>query len=314
MLTCSPRPTSSPQRRFLKDPSYNPVFEYQDLGKAMVHVNKYPRASSLHLPAATRVLDRVIALYGNERTFLAETGGRLISEDECLAMVDKYCRENRIADVRVNFSPTAIAPTSMGRGMLTVRTPIEYREFRMEGVLCHELGTHKMRSLNDKQQVWNKRRKRFDLLPCIETEEGIASLHSHLLTPCKLLWSPALHYVSTYHAQHMSFSELNAFLTKYIDCPNRRWLQVLRAKRGTVDTARPGGFGKDAVYFKGAVELLQRRRSLDFHALYAGKIAWQDLQTVTPFIRKQTVQLPTFLYDLDAYRSLLDDIAAANGL
>lgn len=48
-------------------------------------------------------------------------------------------------------------------------------------------------------------------------------------------------------------------------------------KRGVQDTREPGGFYKDQVYFKGAVEILRKRDLInDFRVLFASKISLED--------------------------------------
>ncbi len=75
----------------------------------------------------------------------------------------------------------------------------------------------------------------------------------------------------------MSFVELFSDLSKYIEDPFRRWKYVLRVKRGLEDTSQPGGFFKDKVYLKGAVQILKNRKIIDFDDLYCGKIHIEDL-------------------------------------
>jgi len=42
----------------------------------------------------------------------------------------------------------------------------------------HEIGTHLIRTLNETKQVWYKKRDKFNLKPFLETEEGLATLHT----------------------------------------------------------------------------------------------------------------------------------------
>ncbi len=45
------------------------------------------------------------------------------------------------------------------------------------GVLHHEVGTHFLRKYNEKNQVWYKKRDKYELKNCIQTEEGFASIN-----------------------------------------------------------------------------------------------------------------------------------------
>ena len=58
----------------------------------------------------------------------------------------------------------------------------------------------------------------------------------------------------------------------------------MRSKRGLVDTSEPGGLYKDQVYLEGAIKILRERKSIDFVALYTGKISVEDLKR--PFLVK----------------------------
>jgi hypothetical protein len=47
-------------------------------------------------------------------------------------------------------------------------------------------------------------------------------------------------------------------------------------KRGIADTSKPNGMYKDQIYFKGAVEILIKRKKLNMYHLHAGKITVED--------------------------------------
>merc|ERR1712228_767155 len=93
--------------------------------------------------------------------------------------------------------------------------------------------------------------------------------------------------------------------------PVKRFKLCVRAKAGSddVETCAPNALQG---YFVGAVELLERRKILDFRALYSGRVAWQDLDRVD--IDVQPTWLPTFLRDgmLAECRRRLHALAIAN--
>jgi len=91
------------------------------------------------------------------------------------------------------------------------------------------------------------------------------------------LFRQALYYYTCSKARHMSFVELFKDLSKYVSDPKRRWKFVVRCKRGLDDSSRPGGLYKDMAYLRGAVQILQYRKKVDFEALYCGKVALEDL-------------------------------------
>lgn len=77
-------------------------------------------------------------------------------------------------------------------------------------------------------------------------------------------------------AKQLSFVDLFNCLEKFIDGPQLRWKYCLRVKRGMTDTGKKGGLYKDSVYLQGAVKILMRRKSLDFHKLMCGKVSLED--------------------------------------
>jgi len=120
-----------------------------------------------------------------------------------------------------------------------------------------------------------------------EEEEGIEDYCSyenasfqHLPDREKLkpyLFRQALYYYTCSRAKKMSFVELFADLEKYVSDPKRRWKFTLRCKRGLEDTSKAGGLYKDMAYLRGAIQILQYRKKIDFEALYCGKMAVEDL-------------------------------------
>ena len=98
-------------------------------------------------------------------------------------------------------------------------------------------------------------------------------------------------------ASKMSFVELFNDIGKYIDDPMSCWKYVVRWKRGIVDTKEPGCFCKDQVYLEGAVEILQNRKTLDFHGLYCGKMSLDDLArpSIAKKLQKDKIKLPPIM-------------------
>lgn len=47
----------------------------------------------------------------------------------------------------------------------------------------------------------------------------------------------------------------------------------MRVKRGMTDTSKPGAFCKDQATFDGSMRILENRDSIDFMALYGGKVS-----------------------------------------
>jgi len=95
-----------------------------------------------------------------------------------------------------------------GSGLSLVGKPNYYRDLRLKSLLDHEIGTHYIRSLNQRnldrstEQSLKANRIGWQLA----TEEGLASLGNHIhYEKCSLLYVPALLYYAVCLAQESSF-------------------------------------------------------------------------------------------------------------
>lgn len=305
----------------------NPIFEYQEGSDQQSYISRF-EPSSEFLKEAECILDTCLEQYGSETAYLEQDGGHLLSKEETLAEFSCYLEKMNLSEVvNIVFSQTAIAPTAVrhnpktGISQVTIAEPIVHRKNRIRGVMHHEIGTHLVRTMNEKLQVWHKKRNQFKLKGYIETEEGLASLNTNIeaawTTGRKpLLWRSALHYYSSYMASQMSFVELFNHLEKYIDDPVKRFKEVSRVKRGLKDTGEPGGCYKDQVYLAGAIRILRSRHLIDFQKFFMGKLSLEDYfrPEIQKRIKCEGGTLPVFLEDMPKYLSALDEIARTNGI
>jgi hypothetical protein len=91
----------------------------------------------------------------------------------------------------------------------------------------------------------------------------------------------------------------------------------MRVKRGLQNTEEIGGFCKDQVYLRGAIDILSNRKKINFEDLYCGKISLADVLLINNDIKKvklnrDQIKLPCFLKDKDLYMKALDEIAKIN--
>lgn len=107
----------------------------------------------------------------------------------------------------------------------------------------------------------------------LATEEGLATIGNHIHYKCDLFYIPALLYYSVCLAQENSFWDTFKSLQKYISDFDDCWVTTLRIKRGMTDTSKPGAFCKDQATFDGSMRILEQRDSINFPALYAGKVS-----------------------------------------
>ncbi|OMJ90676.1 hypothetical protein SteCoe_6958 [Stentor coeruleus] len=312
---------------FKNNCAVNPIFSYPQGSSQSEYINKF-KVSSKYLAHAIKILDNCLMEFKSETNYFETDGGRLLNEKETVDCFEKYMNEHGLNNMMsVVFSSEAIAPTTINyypkthKCVATVSLPIFYRENRISGVLHHEIGTHLIRSLNDRKQIWANKRKKYGLRSFVETEEGLATIHTNIESAFNqnrkpYLWSAALHYYASYQASILSFSDLYADLSKYIDDPNKRFKETLRVKRGMTDTSKPGGCYKDQVYLSGAIKILQSRWRIDFKELCSGKIALEDYfrEDIRKSLKFSDLIYPDFMKDMELYRRALDNIAKTNGI
>jgi hypothetical protein len=313
------------QRQFFESNcTINPIFQYQEGSNLLGYTEKF-QPHNQYLDKAISILESGLNDYKTEFSF-NKTGCPVLTQEETLETFQQYLDVLGIRNsVEIVFNEAAIAPTAVTHNpktlvsQITVGLPIVYCKERVKGVMNHEIGTHLLRTLNERKQIWYKKRDKFGLGPYIETEEGLASLNT--MIECAMqgykkpyLWRAALHYFSSYFASCMSFVQLYNRLERYLDDPVKRFKEVLRVKRGIYDTSLPGGCYKDQVYLSGAIKILQNRSKINFCKLYSGKLALEDLfrSEIEDLCILQELKLPVFLQDLSIYMKALDYIAETN--
>lgn len=308
------------ERFFRANYNYNPYFIYRFPAPPEV-LERISTPSDRFLNVAILIMEIAIKRYGSYEEFENQTGGPVLGRSQIITLVKNYVkRENLENEIMLNLSEDLLSRGSMtrvkGKPTLNVRV-VNLRQYWVEGLLRHEIGTHYLRSVNNKYQPWNnwKVRTELGMGPVNPTEEGLASLHSVLLRKDPSLWRSALLYYTVYKAAQLSLKELFVDLGKFVNDPLVRWDYCIRAKRGQADTSRPGAFCKDQVYLDGVLQILKIRRHLDFHSLVRfGKISYQDIDIIRDIAEVEYTRIPSFMEDLYQYRGHLDRIAEANGL
>ncbi|KAL4233961.1 hypothetical protein ACF0H5_005616 [Mactra antiquata] len=271
--------------------------------------------------SAIHIMQNAIKKYGTYEKFEDQTGGKVLQRSAIMALIQRYLKRDELEkEIMVNLSEDLLSRGSMtrtkGKPTLNVRI-VDLREYWVEGLLRHEIGTHYLRSYNNKFQEWYNWRVRKDLgmKPANPTEEGLASLHSVLLRKDPCLWRIALLYYVAYKSTFMSLKELFRDLGQFVSNPYVRWDYCIRAKRGQGDTSLPGGFTKDQVYLEGALQLLKNRKNIDFHLLVqCGKVSWEDVDSIALLANVKDTKVPFFMQDLTAYHKYLDKIVESNDL
>ena len=311
---------------FQSNCTVNPILHYPEGSNLLGYTEKF-QPHRQYLDIAINIFERGLKDYKSESNFF-KSGYPMLTQEETLQEFQVYLDALGIRNsVEIVFSSNAIAPTAVNHNpktlitQVTVSLPILYCKEKIKGVMNHEIGTHLLRTLNERKQVWFKKRDKYGLMAYIETEEGLASLNTMIESAINgnkkpYLWRAALHYFSSFYASSMSFVQLYNNLEKYLDDPVKRYKEVLRVKRGIQDTSLPGGCYKDSVYLSGAIKILQNRRKIDFKLLYSGKLSIEDLfrSEIRDICVSEDIMYPAFLNNLPVYLEALDTIAEINGI
>lgn len=331
VLAACPTNAASEREKFFSEgeQAYEPQFAYKLppplLEQALRRYSEVAQVESKYVPHALKVLETLLQRCGSYEAYELEHGGEVLSEADAGPIVDDYLERLGVdRSLAVHFDPDLVARASFVKraARLKIR-PQGLRRNWIIGTLHHEVGTHFLRDLNDRSQPWARERngrKRYRMEDKNPTEEGLASLHTVLEREGHCLWRPALLYYATWKALQLSFRDLFDDLARFLgDNVDERWDYCVRAKRGLLDTSLPGGFAKDQMYLKGALEILEQRHRVDFNALYAGKISVADAHRAkaTGLSKLQGIRLPFFLQGKSQqarYLQLLDETVKDNGL
>jgi len=305
------------KKKFFFDPEYNPQFIFEQVVPDGYLHEKYGEFGGELANEAKSILDQVIKKWSAESDYLANVEGQILSRDASTQIIKDYLLSCGLEDkVQLHFSKNFIPRTHIDGMTMNIRLPTEYREKGISGMLHHEIGTHVYRRLNDYEQIWVDKRKKFSLKDYLESEEGLATLHYYLDLEDKSLWIYALQYYACFLAVTMSFSQVYAELKPYIDDKERRFKVTLRAKRGLADTSKAGGYTKDQVYLRGVKKISNWLKENDFDTkrFYIGKIALEDIDRVWQFNPAYTPKMPPFiLNDPESYKKNLQKILKVNG-
>ncbi|XP_030059606.1 microtubule-associated tyrosine carboxypeptidase 1 [Microcaecilia unicolor] len=300
--------------------TYNPQFQYEEPFPTAV-VTKYSKASNQFINQAIRIMHAVLEKYGSYESFEVTTGGNLLSKYQIWSYIRKYMqKEGCTGEVVVHLTEDLLSQAVMmienSRPTLTINLS-GARQYWLEGMLRHEIGTHYIRGVNNSRQPWHNSdgRKHFGLKPANPTEEGLASLHSVLFRKHPFLWRAALLYYTVCCSSQMTFCQLFKDLEQFVLDPAVRWEYCVRAKRGLRDTTEKGCFSKDQVYLDGILRILRHRRSIDFQLLAAlGKVSYEDVEQLKQSAVLERPRIPHFMQDQDRYQKQLDHIIATNQL
>ena len=209
----------------------------------------------------------------------------LLEYDDIVKIFDEVFNELGLegweVERSINISKNGIK-VGVKRKQVLVNEEIQRSKFALRKSIVHEVGTHVLRSVNGKNTGFTALGNA-NLPAYLDVEEGLATWNESemgVLTEDGLKKKAAYVYAIKIGG-NMSFRQLyNALLgslPKY-----SAFNIVYRVKRGLADTAKPGIYTKDIVYFRGFRKVLKKLgedKSL-YPLLYAGKIDFKQCDWV----------------------------------
>ena len=301
--------------KFFADHKYNPQFTYatEILSEFLT---QYGQPTETLTELAKNILDRTY--YGRNQADLIALEGARCNQAEVEKTTRSFLKLHGLADrFGLVFSQSYMSRASATAEAIRFRLPIVYRKEGLLGSLYHEVGTHAIRRVNYEQQPWFKKKQKFGFSPYLETEEGLAVLHSLLPKSFCFAHVVARKYIAAGWAQTMSFAQLWHKLSRYIQDPDKLWSETVRQKRGLEDTAHPGGFTKDILYFSGLIKVYQwlKTNQFDPTKLYIGKIALKDVEQALALNPEFEPLLPVFFRSQPSkYATKVSEIGKINSL
>ncbi|MFZ5376679.1 MAG: tyrosine/phenylalanine carboxypeptidase domain-containing protein [Patescibacteria group bacterium] len=288
--------------KFFASNTYNPIFQYKQQ-ITPENLTKYGQPSRELFEFSLAMLKQHGIENPQNSDFLTKSEIEIIANDLCL--------ELRIDQIPVIYSAHRTSKIAISQHGLIIREPITLTRSGIQHNLNHEIQTHYLRSMNNKNQPWKSQPQRDVIFR--RTEEGLANLHNSLHKGDKFLLFSFVHYFSNYLAITKSFREVFDALVELGLSPERAWNVTLRKKRGLTDTSQPGGFTKDIVYLEGAIIVWKwLMANNDPKRLYLGKIAVEEVEKFWPIANKQHLLYPTFFRNMTDYLQEIAEIGKVN--
>ncbi len=199
------------------------------------------------------------------------------------ATIENFLRRHKLSHWKVKIKEDTVADIQVTKQhSILLKKDATFQESRLKALLAHEIGTHIFRFENGRLQPFRIFER--GTAGYLRTEEGLAIWNQNQL---KLdlgekFLTPTLQVVAIHLAKKMSFSDVFQYLRQTYDVSEElAWKLCVKAKRGLVDTALPGAFTKDALYFLGLQDIESfLKKGGEIKDLYIGKIALHDLKII----------------------------------
>jgi len=218
--------------------------------------------------------------------------------DDIVTIFDLVFEELGLNDWKVykslNISKNGMK-VGIKRKQILVNPEIQKSKFKLKKSIVHEVGTHVLRSINGFNSNFSALGNA-NLPSYLDIEEGLATWNESemgVLTELGLKKKAALVY-AVKNGESMTFRELyNCLLAVFPDYV--AFDTTYRVKRGLSETAKPGIYTKDIVYFRGfrKVKKALEANSSIYSRLYSGKIDLKQVVWVEDGLIPKAKLVPT---------------------
>lgn len=308
------------KKKFFKDPTKNPVFEYPQLkfdplelvsGLSKIHTDDSPlgkifeqkkneisdKIALLEAIDQSDFTDYSIKLFGKPEQKDVEACEELIEKldlkesksekglydvEEVKARFEKVFEKYDFKNWKVKIKETMVADCVAGKNnRLFVKQDAKFTRERIESLIVHEIETHILTAENGKSQPYEIFNR--GLAQYLETQEGLAmyNVEKQRHMPFSENYKAMAHVVSIDQGLKGSFVDIYNKLLKLKIPKNQAFRSALKAKRGFSDTSKPGAFTKDYIYYKGYHQVKKFISNGGVLAdLYIGKMNIRDLDEI----------------------------------
>lgn len=205
-----------------------------------------------------------------------------LSADDVVPLFEQALREYGLHDWQVIVRESLVTDCASGDKRLYLRAGAEFTQEHVAALVAHEIETHVLTSENGMLQPYELFRRGF--ANYLDTQEGLAIYsQNRVLSPNhEKRYHHARSVLAARFALQHSFADTRRYLVEtLLYRPEKALGKTIELKRGIADTAQPGAFTKTLVYFRGWRSIEQYLGSGgDIRALYMGKIAVEDLQSI----------------------------------
>ena len=292
------------KENFFADFSYNPQFEYHgEFSKTQLTKWGLPDKKFAAIANKLLTLHKIPTSTENK-----------ISQDELFDIVTKKLTDYSLeTKIQIIFDEVMISRCKVNTSTISFRLPLNFTKQMLERVLRHEIDSHLLRRLNTNSLPEGIQATKAEE-QVRRTEEGLAVLNGYLGEEKPYLTRGAINYFAVMTALEHSFSyTFNALLEIGLS-KKLAWRTCVRVKRGMTDTSQPGAMTKSITYFEGAFMVwkwlcIENNNPVD---LYYGRLSIEDAQGLHRKYQSNLLLLPTYIQDIDKYKTQLQTIADIN--